>query len=216
MKNKKIISLITSLLIVSIFSGCNNTNNNSSVSSSTSSQIEESSKKPSTGRDVNLPTEIPVYEEDSFQIHYKRNDNLYSPWSLWLWNENKDGARYEFNYMDEEYVIASYKLSDFGIDLSKEIVRMGFIVAKNPGSTWDAKDTDGDRFIDFESLSKDENNVYHVYIYQGDANTYIDANKTILDKVEYVRFDSEDTISGLATNKLSHYEIFSNGVSIVM
>jgi len=215
MKNKKIISLITSLLIVSIFSGCNNTNNNSSVSSSTSSQIEESSKKPSTGRDVNLSTEIPVYEEDSFQIHYKRNDNLYSPWSLWLWNENKDGARYEFNYMDEEYVIASYKLSDFGIDLSKEIVRMGFIVAKNPGSTWDAKDTDGDRFIDFESLSKDENNVYHVYIYQGDANTYIDANKTILDKVEYVRFDSEDTISGLATNKLSQYEIFSNGVSIV-
>ena len=208
MKNKKIISLLAMMLLITSFNGCNKNDVSSSETSSSKTVSSQTTKKE---RDVNYPTEIPTYEEDSFQIHYQRTDNTYLPWSLWLWNENKDGARYEFNYMDEEYVIASYKLSDFGIDLSKATTKMGFIVAKNPGSTWDAKDTDGDRFIDFGSLTKDKNNVYHVYIYQGDSNTYIDANKTILDKIEYVRFDSETTISGLATNTLSQYEIYSNG-----
>ena len=214
MKNKKLIPFLLSMMIIIPIGGCNkNSDNSSSTESSTT--ISSSSVKEEKERDVFLPTEIPVYGEDSFQIHYQRKDNTYSPWSLSLWSENKDGARYEFNYMDDEFVIASYKLSDFDIDLSTMITKMGFIVAKNPGSTWDAKDTANDRFIDFEALEKDTNSVYHVYIYQDDANTYIDSNKTILDKVDYVRFNDENTIAGQATNTLSEYEIFSNGESIL-
>lgn len=213
MKNKKLIPFLLSMMIIIPIGGCNKNSDDSS--STESSTTISSSVKEEKERDVNYPKDIPVYGEDSFQIHYQRKDNTYSPWSLWLWSENKDGARYEFNYMDDEFVIASYKLSDFDIDLSTMITKMGFIVAKNPGTTWDAKDTANDRFIDFESLEKDANSVYHVYIYQDDANTYIDGNKTILDKVEYVRFNDEKTIAGQATNTLSEYEIFENGVSIL-
>ena len=134
---------------------------------------------------------------------------------MWLWKDGGDGAQYTFNYMDNEFLIASYKLSDFNIDLSsEETARLGFIVAKNPGSTWDAKDTDSDRFIDFADLSKDENGVYHVYVYQNDGNVYIDSSKKMLDKINYLRFNNESTIECSSNNPLSQYEIFENGVSI--
>lgn len=209
-KRKAYYGVLTLLLLLT---GCGETS--SDLSSVPDSTPEESST-PSKGKfDVELPTEIPLYGEDSVQIHYKRTDGKYSPWSLWLWKDGGDGAQHMFNYMDDEYVIASYKLSDFNINLEEEAsARLGFIVAKNPGSTWDAKDTDGDRFIEFADLEKDSDGVFHVYVYQNDANVYIDSSKKMLDKINYLRFNNESTIECSANNALSEYEIFENGVSI--
>ena len=164
-KRKAYYGVLTLLLLLT---GCGETSSNLS-SVPESNPVESSS--PSKGKfDVELPTEIPLYGEDSVQIHYKRTDGKYSPWSLWLWKDGGDGAQHMFNYMDDEYVIASYKLSDFNINLEEEAsARLGFIVAKNPGSTWDAKDTDGDRFIEFADLEKDSDGVFHVYAYQNDV-----------------------------------------------
>ena len=199
------------LAILLMLTGCGQT------SESITSEPEETETATSSASkfDIELPTEIPVLEEDSIQIHYKRTDKKYAPWSLWLWKDGGDGNQYHFNYRDDEYVIASYALSDFAIDLEADSsARLGFIVAKNPGSTWDGKDTDGDRFIEFDSLEKDENGAYHIYIYQGDANTYINEDKKMLDKINVLRFNNETTIECNANNALSAYEILENGVSI--
>ena len=165
--------------------------------------------------DVDLPTEIPTFESDSVQIHYKRTDKKYAPWSLWLWSPGADGAKYDFNYCSGEFLVASYELSTFNIDLDADpTATLGFIVAKNPGSTWDAKDTDSDRFVDFSSLEKDDNNVYHVYIFQEDGNVYIDEHKKMIDKIEVLKFISTSSINCQTTNSISKYEIFENDVCI--
>lgn len=205
MKIRKFFLAAVTLLAVLV--GC--TINPSSSSSSSSSSASSSS----SGRvfDVTLPTEIPTHGEDSIQIHYQRKDNTYAPWSLWLWKEGGDGGQYHFNYMDDNFLIASYKLSDFSIDLSKETSRLGFIVAKNPGSTWDAKDTDGDRFMDFAELEKDAQSIYHVYIFQGDSNIYINENKGMLNKIKSANFTNTSRIRIETTTAISGYEIYEDG-----
>ena len=220
-KITKTIRLFFIALMIFVTAACNlnpssssssSSSSNSSLTSSSSSQI--SSVSSSTAKvefDVNLPTDIPTYGEDSIQIHYKRSDSIYAPWSLWLWKESGEGKQYLFNYMDSEFVIASYKLSDFSIDLSKESTRLGFIVARNPGTTWDAKDTDGDRFMDFSELEKDSLGVYHVYIFQADANVYINKDKGMLNKIKSANFNNTSLIRVETTTKISGYEIFENG-----
>lgn len=132
--------------------------------------------------DVDLPEERPNHgKDDSLSIHYRRADNYYECWSLWIWKtDGSEGKQYLFNYKEDGYVVASYKLSDFNIDLSVEQVQVGFIVAKNPGTSWDEKDIEVDRFVDFSLLEKDENNAYHIYIYGGDSAVYKNKNNDIL------------------------------------
>ena len=205
MKLKNVCALGLSLML--LLTGCNpsdGTNDNDN-NGDTSTDIF----------DVDLPTEIPTIEGDSVQIHYKRTDNKYQPWSLWLWSPGADGAKYEFNYRTGNFVVASYALSDFNIDLDADpSATLGFIVAKNPGSTWDAKDVDSDRYVEFSSLKKDESNIYHVYIFQGDANIYINENKVMVDKIKSVKFTTDSNINCQTTNTLAKYEVFENGVRI--
>ena len=217
---KRILSLLGAMAIICSCGEKNTskTDENNSVanqsielSSDVNSQISESSQA-TKKIDVSLPTEIPLYGEDSVQIHYLRKDGKYAPWSLWLWSEGKDGARYEFNYEDEVGVVASYTLSELSVDpLTGDL---GFIVAKNPGTTWDGKDTDGDRFIDFDSITKDENGVYHVYIFSSDANVYTSPDKIIADKIDDLYFKDQNTVTCSCSNPISKFEIYENGVKI--
>lgn len=213
-------------MIVVVLSACNISSSSSSSPVSSSSPISSSSPSSSSISssssssssvakfDVTLPTEIPTYGEDSIQIHYQRKDNTYAPWSLWLWKEGGDGGQFHFNYMDDAFVIASYKLSDFNIDLSKESARLGFIVAKNPGTTWDAKDTDADRFMDFTDLEKDSAGIYHIYIFQADGNIYINENKGMSNKIKSANFNNTSLIHIDTTTKIVAYEIYENGTLI--
>ena len=147
--------------------------------------------------------DAPTYDEDSFQIHYYRSNRQFSTWALWLWADMADGSEYSFNGVDLYGAVASYPLSTFSLDGTG---RLGFIV-KSVGS-WNSKDTDGDRFIDFSFYEKDENDVYHVYLKSGDENTYSSPEWTIVDNIVTARIMPALTVSVATTNPMSSYKIY--------
>ena len=196
---KKIIltSLLTLMMLLVV--GCTKT-----------TQAATTTTKKSTTkatRDSELPTDIVYNNEDSVMIHYQRKDNKYNPWSLWLWAPQKDGAKYNFNYQDDFGVIAYYPLSTFNLEESGQL---GFIIAKDPGGSWSAKDTDDDRFIELDSFEKDNNKIFHVYLFNGDKNIYANQDKTIMDKITEATFKTKSTISVKTTNKISSLKVYSN------
>ncbi len=162
-------------------------------------------------RDVDLPTEVEKFDEDSVQIHYQREDNAYNTWTLWLWDPegNDDSKEDDFNYQDDYGVIASYPLSYFG-DLSGE--RLGIIV-KEKGD-WTKDGTDSDRFINFASLQKDENNIYHVYLAGGDEHIYTTAEKIMTDSINQANFKDDHTIYIAASNKIGSYTLYCEGQKV--
>lgn len=160
-------------------------------------------------RDVDLPTEIPAFGEDSVQIHYQRDDNTYSKWALWLWDPegDDDGLEDDFNYQDDYGVIAAYPLSKFGA-LSGG--RLGIII-KSKGS-WNAKDgTDADRFIVFGELKKDENGVYHIYLAGDDENMYKTSEKIISESIDSAAFRDENNITVSLSKPAEHYKVYEDG-----
>ena len=204
---KYIIGMVSSLLILS---SCGNVTISSPFESEESSVSESSSSSNKlTAPNVDYPSVIPTLEEDSIQIHYKRNDYKYDKWSLWLWHGSAEGKEYKFNYQDDFGVVASYALSEIGIDVATS--SLGFIVCQLP--SW-KKDVGDDRFIDFNTLEKDENGVYHVYLFTGDGNIYTNENKTVADKIISAQFTDTSTAICKTNNEISHYEIYINGTKV--
>ena len=201
MKKIFLASLLTLMMLLVV--GC----------TKTTSTSKTTTKKTTTQgtRDSGLPTDVVYNNEDSVMIHYQRKDNKYNPWSLWLWAPQKDGARYEFNYQDDFGVLAYYPLSTFNLEDSGSI---GFIIAKDPGGSWSAKDTDDDRFIDLDSFEKDSNKIYHVYLFNGDKNVYANKDKTIVDKITEASFKNKTTIEIKTSNNISEFKLLKEGVAI--
>ena len=197
---KKIFSFIFLLIFGLVLVACSSGSSGESTTTQTSNKPKE--------RDVNLPTDLPTYTEDSVMIHYNRPDNAYKKWSLWMWVPQGEGRKYNFNYMEDNGVIAYYKLSEIS---ASGFSTLGFIVADDPGGTWAAKDVDADRFIDFSSFEKDQNNVYHVYLFKGDANVYSTFDKKIVDKITSAAFDSRTLIKVSTSNPITKYELLKNG-----
>ena len=181
----------------------------------TSSSIPDPSTTTTTSEDKGghggLPTDIEYLDEPSIMIHYQRNDENYSDWALWLWADGLDGQEYAFNYSDDFGVIAYYALSTFGDSVPEG--QLGFII-KSVG-TWDAKDVDSDRFVDFSALEIDDNQIYHIYLLTGDAHIYTDSSLTFADELTSVRFNETATQISISANKqLSHIKVLKDGLTI--
>ncbi len=144
-----------------------------------------------------------------FTFHYQRSDKNYSAWELYAWGDHT-GAAYSWTGSDSFGVYYSAPLSEFftnGFDPSSS--KLGFIV-RSAGS-WGAKDaTDSDRFVKFNRLEPNENNVYHVYAYGGDKNLYSSANGDIIAEIEQCRFSQSRLMVILETsvdfNQVAIYE----------
>ncbi|MCR5067816.1 MAG: type I pullulanase [Erysipelotrichaceae bacterium] len=163
-------------------------------------------------RDVQYGTTLPQLGEDAVAIHYQRSDNKYDPWTLWLWDPagNDDGLEDDFNYQDDYGVIAFYPLSHFG-DLSAGM--LGLIV-KTKGS-WTKDGTESDRFINFASLKKDDNNIYHVYLAGGDEHMYTTPDKVITDEIISVRFNDEKNIFISCSNPIETLSVYQDDQLLV-
>lgn len=164
--------------------------------------------------DIDLPTVIPTLNEDSIQIHYQRKTGTYANWALWLWKMSADGSPYAFNYKDDFGIVASYALSTFGSDtISKGL---GFIVKVGCSTDWSGgKDTDLDRVIDFSTLEKDKNGVYHVYVFEGDNKVYLNKDKLELDKIEtckfmYEKLKNQYNIFVYVNKNITSYKIYQD------
>ena len=199
MKGKFIISLILSSLLLA---GCGST---------TPTDDGETQYTPQdiSARGLDLPTEMPKLNEPSFQIHYRRNDNKYKDWGIWLWDPAGDdnGEVDKFNYQDDFGVTAYYPISYTGANDN----RIGFIIRKLADWT---KDYGSDRFIDLNTMEKDENNCYKIYVFSGDGQIYSNPNKAMSDAITTCAFSDVENIKVETTNKAEKYVLYKDNQPI--
>jgi len=195
---KRFLSLSLLALCTVVLAGCSNGND----------KVDDGGNNDGPHTDLVTP---PTYDEDSFQIHYYRPDRAFSKWALWLWTENKTGAEFAFNGVDDYGAVASYKLSEFGTDLPNS--KLGFIVkSAGGGDVWDAKDPDGDRFVDFSIFSKNDKGVYNIYLKTDDSNIYSASDWVIADGIEEANlYLNPANIYVQTTTNVKSYIIYKNG-----
>ena len=199
MKFKFITSLILSSLILV---GCGNT--------PTSDGEEQYTPQDISARGLDLPTELPKLDEPSFQIHFRRNDNKYKDWGLWLWDPagDDDGEVDSFNYQDDFGVTAYYPISYVGANDN----RIGFIIRKL--ADWTKDSYGSDRFINLNTIEPDENQCYKVYIFSGDGNIYSNPNKAKNDDITYCAFEDVENIKVVTTNKAARYVLYKDDLPL--
>ncbi len=102
------------------------------------------------------------------KVHYRRFDESYEGWNLWLWPDGKDGEAFDFIEKD-----------DFGAVLETILTagdseKFGFIIRKGE---WEAKDVDEDRFV---ALDDAVNGVLEIYLLEKDGTIYFDQDEVDL------------------------------------
>ena len=203
MKYLRVIGIISLLAISTSVVACNKKPKNSS-SQASDTPIEN---------DSGLPTTIEYLNEPGFQIHYQRTEGSYKPWGLWLWSDNAAGAEYQFNYADDYGVLAYYPISQFG-----EVSNVGMIVKQlfsYAGDNEWIKDTNNDRFVDFDMLTKDSHDIYHVYLRNGRSNIWVDKERqNVMNSVNLCQFDSSSKVTVIGSNSLSEVVIKKNGAQV--
>ncbi len=123
------------------------------------------------------------------KLHYHRGDGDYAPWSVWFWEDGKDGADYPFADEDGEKVAT--------IELSAGCMKVGFIVRTQ---AWD-KDISEDQFIDISEMISGTVHAYVEAGVKGATKTYgDDAVKGI--KLKTAKYDGETTITVTMTSEI--------------
>ena len=163
------------------------------------------SESESVGSGLPTLTEEDILDEPALQIHYKRGDNKYDSWCLWLWTTGKEGSIYHFNYADDNGgVIAYHPLSVLGGTIN----RVGFIVRDKQQWT---KDVSIDRFMDLDALTPDENNTYHVWLKSGKEEVWVDPNyEFVMNSIEKAEFHSETRIALATNNEIRDVQFYCN------
>lgn len=92
-----------------------------------------------------------VSNEIKIRFHYLREDNNYKGWNVYTWT-NSDSASYDFDTsnIDEKGSVCTFTVPTGTNSL-------GFIIRLND---WEAKDFDGDRFIDLSSVISGSIDIY--------------------------------------------------------
>ena len=162
-----------------------------------------SATQPTSG---SLSTDIPVADEPSIQIHYRRNDEAYDEWGFWIWETGGEGDLYEINYMEDFGGVAVYPLSAFGPDaLTKGIGIIPRLLA-----SW-TKDGNVDRMISFADYVMDENNYYHFYIQQGDIAVYMDKNFSVAPMITEAGFASMEQVLVKTNTPITKASVYEEG-----
>lgn len=163
----------------------------------------------STDKDDEEGNEPNVNPSESlgFVIHYKRNDDKYNEYGLWLWEDGKDGALHEFNGNDSYGAYVKYDWSKFSDGLINS--KLGFIVRRLDSWT---KDVESDRFIIFSNYKPSLDKYYHVYLKTGDSKIYTSEDGKVNDLIQsfYLTYNTilEKLTIWFQTNKeFSSYKI---------
>ena len=204
---KKIAKILPLIFVLGV-SACGKTPTPDAGSESEEQQDSEYQYTPQdiSARDVSFPTELPTdSDEPTIAIHYRRNDNKYAGWGLWLWDPDgaDDGEVDVFNYQDDFGVTAYYPISYIG-ECSN---RMGIIIRKLDSWT---KDYGSDLYYQFNLFTPDQYGTYHAYLYSGEGTIYSGPNKTMSDNISYCGFIDESTIKVTTSNKSNYLELYKD------
>ena len=191
-------------------------NSTSAVSSGSSASVSSNSATSSAASSASSSSNHlgnpPTYDSESFQIHYRRMDDAYTDWHLWLWPLNGAGAQYDFNgYDSTNGAVASYPLNQWSLTGADT---MGFLVKDKASGVWADKDTADDRLFKFSDFPADANDVHNLYLKSGDANMYYSSDYKILDIVKVAQFVTATRISVQLSTTFSSYILYKNGVQI--
>jgi len=200
--------LILPLIALMSLSACGQTSDTSRTESSTTktSSNEDTSSVEESKNTTGLP-DLPTDLKDQLVIHYHRDDNEYSSWALWLWPEGGAGSEYVANYGDSVGACFVYPLSTFN-----NASKIGIIV-KSKGS-WDAKDVNGDRFIDLNQFAADKSGNVNVYVYSGVSELY-DHEPESMFAIQTALFLSFTKVDVLCfSGNAKSYKLFANGQQI--
>lgn len=135
---------------------------------------------------------IKAYAEGGvvIRLHYNRADGNYNDWSVWFWEEGKDGADYAFTNEDGDFVAT--------MEATPGTMKVGFIV-RTPD--W-GKDIDKDQFIDITEMVSGTVDVYVESGVEGYTEEYgADAVKGT--KVKSAVYDGDRTVNVLMTGEIS-------------
>ena len=154
----------------------------------------------------------PTYDEDAIWFHYHRPDGKYKGWGLWLWEVSFDESQhyafdtyFPFNGQDDYGAICAQPLSLWD-DLTTN--KIGIIVRDD---NW-GKDPDGDRFINLNDFTKDENNIYHIYLVSEDSTIYDTPAAKDVDLVSSAAFISTKRIVVKTNHELESFKFYENDV----
>ncbi len=150
------------------------------------------------GIQIATATETPI-----LRIHYKRFDDNYENWNLWVWEFGKEGKGVNFTGTDDYGVYLDVQLNK-----NEMPEKVGFIVRYGD---WEKKDISMDRFVSITSDKTD------VYILQGDQNVYskkedVDLSPKILKagfvKNNQIEFNVTKPIDVTDTTDTLNYKVF--------
>ena len=173
---RKILLLLMFLISIFTLAACNNQGDNGETGEN-------------GGGDGDTPIVRPE-ESLGFTIHYQRPGADYTTWGLWLWEDGKDGALYEFNGEDSYGVYYKASWEEWGSN-AVENSKLGFIVRDL--SDW-IKDVESDRFMEFTTLEYAEDGYYHIYLIQDDATVYTSADGEVNDVIVFFGFSYNTTL----------------------
>lgn len=133
----------------------------------------------------------PVYAEEGvvLKIHYHREDNDYSSWDVWLWEEGKEGAGYAFEEVDGEMVAT--------MQTTPGTTSVGFIVRTEDWS----KDIDADQFIDISEMVSGTAHIYIESGVEGYTKEYGDDAVTGT-KLKNAKYNNDGTVSVTMTGEI--------------
>ena len=161
---KKITRFLCGLMLLSTFAGC-------SSSGSHKWELVEIPGYELGNEDTSTLTEQAT---TTVRFHYSRNDTGYSNWSLWCWDKSGTSGRFEFTHYDEFGVWGDVKLED--VQGENPTTELGFLIAIDPGGTWQAKDYESDRFVVINPTTP--GGIQHVYLLSGVEKQYLNKEST--------------------------------------
>lgn len=175
MKNfKRILAILLATALVFSLIGCSNNSSskeNSTTENTTTTAGNEQETTTSGGSDSSEPTEITV------NLHYLRDDGTYDGWNVWFWPLNGDGNAYQFGTEADDKGVVATATFPAGTE------QVGFIVRLNE---WEAKDFDGDQFIELTG------------VLAGTVDVYVTSGQEGFEKVL-----GDDVVMGLGVSKAS-------------
>ena len=106
------------------------------------------------------------HEEVTVKVHYRRHDQDYTGWNLWMWVDGREGFGIEFTEEDDFGKIAVVPFTDL-----QDATSLGIIVRRSTATNaWAQKDVEHDRFIPL--FRADEQGQIEVWLMEKDARLY--------------------------------------------
>lgn len=181
---KNITKFICGLLLLSTFVGC---------SSGETKDKWELVEIPGYTLGNEDTTSLPEEQTTKVRFHYARSDASYDAWSMWIWDKSNDfgGQAIPFTHYDEFGVWGDVVLDEIAKE-GKVCTEVGFLIAIDPGGSWQAKDFESDRIVSVNQTSP--GGIQHVYLLSGVEKQYLTKESTRMHTINNSMITENDKI----------------------